>query len=263
MNPDIHLDLYKKLERFYAEDKVPNLLFHGKNGCGKKVLVNRFIDIIYTTPEDKGKYLLTIDCIQSNGIKFIRDDLKFFSQSQLNTSSCTKFKTVFLLNAGHLTIDAQSAMRRCIEQYSKTTRFFIIIEDKSKLLKPLLSRFCDFYVPLPTIGKKQINLYHYNRLENKQFKTKRYNWLKKTLSTLTYETLINITGLLYANAYSCIDLEEYIMKNKTLGEQHKQFILVHYHKTKSQFRNEKISIIHFLNNMLIRSINDLEYIYFM
>jgi DNA polymerase III delta prime subunit len=36
-----------------------------------------------------------------------------------------------------LTIDAQSALRRCIEQFSFNTRFFIIIENKHKLLKPI------------------------------------------------------------------------------------------------------------------------------
>ena len=42
------------------------------------------------------------------------------------------------MNADKLTIDAQSALRRLIELFSHTTRFFIIIEDKYKLLKPIL-----------------------------------------------------------------------------------------------------------------------------
>ena len=112
--------------------------------------------------------MLIVDCIQSNGIKFIRDDLKFFSKSQINNNTGI-FKTVLLLNAGHLTIDAQSALRRCIEQFSNTTRFFIIIEDKSKLLKPLISRFCDIYIPYPNINK-ETNLYFYNKRTNVKFK---------------------------------------------------------------------------------------------
>ena len=40
-----------------------------------------------------------------------------------------------------LTIDAQSALRRCIEIYSHNTRFFFIVENKNKLLKPIISRF--------------------------------------------------------------------------------------------------------------------------
>ena len=52
------------------------------------------------------------------------EDLKFFSRSQINNQYGNNFKTIVLLNAGNLTIDAQSALRRCIEQYSNTTRFF-------------------------------------------------------------------------------------------------------------------------------------------
>ena len=49
----------------------------------------------------------------------------------------------YLKHADKLTIDAQSALRRCIELFSHTTRFFIIVEDKNKLLKPIISRFCN------------------------------------------------------------------------------------------------------------------------
>ena len=40
-------------------------------------------------------------------------------------------------NADKLTIDAQSALRRCIELFSHNTRFFIVVEDKNKLLRPI------------------------------------------------------------------------------------------------------------------------------
>ena len=53
------------------------------------------------------------------------------------------FKSIVLFNADKLTIDAQSALRRCIEQFSHTTRFFIVVEEQSKLLKPIVSRFCN------------------------------------------------------------------------------------------------------------------------
>ena len=72
-----------------------------------------------------------VDCGHARGIKFIREELKFFAKTNIHTSGDTK--SVILLNADKLTIDAQSALRRCIELFSKTTRFFIIIEDKFKL----------------------------------------------------------------------------------------------------------------------------------
>ena len=49
------------------------------------------------------------------------------------------FKSIILSNADKLTIDAQSALRRCIEEFSHTTRFFILLEDYNNLLKPIIS----------------------------------------------------------------------------------------------------------------------------
>ena len=74
-----------------------------------------------------------------------------------------KFKSIILFNADKLTVDAQSALRRCIEQFSHTTRFFIIIENKDKLLNPILSRFCNIFVSYPKINNEYENLHIYNK----------------------------------------------------------------------------------------------------
>jgi hypothetical protein len=52
-----------------------------------------------------------------------------------------------LYDADNLTIDAQYSLRRCIEIYSKNTRFFIITAYKDKLLNPICSRFIQLYIP--------------------------------------------------------------------------------------------------------------------
>ena len=94
---------------------------------------------------------MTVNCSHGKGIKFIREELKFFAKTNIQTNSGVLFKTIVLINAHHLTIDAQSALRRCIELFSYNTRFFIILENKHKLLKPILSRFCEIYVPEYTV----------------------------------------------------------------------------------------------------------------
>jgi DNA polymerase III delta prime subunit len=269
---DIHSDISEQLEQYYREDKVPNIIFHGKNGCGKKTLVMNFINKIYKNEEDKKKYVLIVDCIQSNGIKFIREDLKFFSKSQINSSNGKKFKIIILLNAGYLTIDAQSALRRCIESFSNTTRFFIIIEDKSKILKPVISRFCDFYIPEPVIGNRQCDLYKYKKLQNqkyKQYNQKRQTWLKKYIldnkgqieKNFTHINIV-ITGL-YLNAYNSKDLEEYIVKDKTFDNQARNILLLNFYKLRTAIKNEKTLMMYLINNIVFRSNCDLENIAFM
>ena len=88
-----------------------------------------------------------VNCSHGKGIKFIRDELKFFAKTNIQLNANVTFKTIVLLNADCLTIDAQSALRRCIELFSCNTRFFIIVENKHKLLNPILSRFCEIFIP--------------------------------------------------------------------------------------------------------------------
>ena len=78
-------------------------------------------------------YVMNVNCAHGKGIKFVREELKFFAKTHINIKGSGHFKTIILSNADKLTIDAQSALRRCIELFSHTTRFFIIVEDKYKL----------------------------------------------------------------------------------------------------------------------------------
>ena len=101
--------------------------------------------------------MLCMYCSQGKGIRFFRDNLKFFAKTNILNKNYNLFKSIILFNADKLTIDSQSALRRCIETYSHTTRFFIIAENKNNLLKPILSRFCCIFIPTPNIDNKYIS----------------------------------------------------------------------------------------------------------
>jgi len=162
-NLNIHQTIKDKLSYFHEIHKIPNIIFHGPSGSGKRTLVNDFIHKIYDNNKEKIKnFTMHVNCAHGKGIKFIRDELKFFAKTHINSNGGDIFKSIILLNADKLTMDAQSALRRCIELFSHNTRFFIIIEDKYNLLKPILSRFCEIYVPEPEYDNEIINLYKYN-----------------------------------------------------------------------------------------------------
>ena len=83
-------------------------------------------------------------CGTSKGIKNIRDDIKLFSKQQLSPNIL--FKSIILYDAEYLTVDAQYSLRRSIEIYSHSTRFFILTNQKDKLLQPIRSRFIQIYI---------------------------------------------------------------------------------------------------------------------
>ena len=158
----IHQNINEKLNNFIEHKKIPNLIFHGPSGSGKKTLLYNFLKKVYNNEKSYMKnYMMTVNCAHGKGIRFIREELKFFARTNINLQDGDIFKSIILLNADKLTIDAQSALRRCIELFSHSTRFFIIVDDKYKLLKPILSRFCEIFIPRPMVNNKEINLHKY------------------------------------------------------------------------------------------------------
>ena len=141
-------NVLKQLKYFISVRKIPNLIFHGSSGTGKRTIVGNFINQIYEGDRNRIKSnVMFVNCAHGKGIKFIRDELKYFAKANMQCNDNNMFKSIVLMNADELTIDAQSALRRCIELFSHNTRFFIIVENKYKLLNPILSRFCEIYIP--------------------------------------------------------------------------------------------------------------------
>ena len=245
---------------------------------------------------------MTVNCAYGRGIRFIREDLKYFAKTNLDTVHGEMFKSIVLLNADKLTIDAQSALRRCIELFCHSTRFFIVVEDKNKLLKPILSRFCEIYVPPPTSkGGRKItaaNL-HTVKLEQvlgfKKHQVARIMSLKRillkngisvtstttatTTPTISYTQLIEISEHLVENGYSALDviriLEEVIsttsLENGSEKESEKESenelfrnheLLLAFNGVKREFRNEKLLILFILYFIVFRSELDLKNITF-
>ena len=275
MSLNIHQNIKEKLKYFYSIHKIPNIIFNGPSGSGKSTIVNEFIHKIYDNNKEKIKsFVMYVNCSHGKGIKFIRDELKFFAKTHINSNGGNIFKSIILLNADKLTMDAQSALRRCIELFSHNTRFFIIAEDKYNLMKPILSRFCEIYVPEPIINDIIINLYQYNLNEifnTKDIKMRRLEWLKKELvkivnKNLSLEDLMILCTKLYEKSYSALDIMN-LLENKFLENiitiEKRYELLMCFNRIRKEFRNEKLLILFILNFVFLSSEVSLENISFM
>jgi hypothetical protein len=269
---DIHGDIKQKLQYFVEQKKIPNIIFHGVSGCGKNTLALNFIRSIYGNDKAVLKdYVMHVNCAHGKGIRFIREDLKFFAKTNVDLKDGEIFKSVVLLNADKLTTDAQSALRRCIELFNHSTRFFIIVEDKYKLLRPILSRFCEINVPEPIVNGMQVNLHTY--LLQKTFagvaldklKQHRLDWLKKEVSfekECAYGDLIVLADKLHERAYSSMDLLR-LLEESDMPSDKKYEKLIAFQKVRHEFRNEKLIMLFMLHFVLFRSDASLENISFM
>ena len=259
MDMNIHSNIKEKLDYFIKQKKIPNIIFHGVSGSGKNHIVNDFIHKIYKGDKQCIQtYVMHVNCAHGKGIRFVREDLKFFSKTNVDLKDGEIFKTIVLLNADKLTIDAQSAIRRCIELFSRSTRFFIVVEDKYKLLKPILSRFCEIYVSEPIINNRVTNLHihslnsvyesafkEHDNKHNAYLKTKLNNYIKMNANgdnknandnSILQECMSFIVKL-YEKGYSSIDLIRYIEKNANIEELKKYEYLITFQKVKREFRN--------------------------
>ena len=261
----IHKPILKKLDFFIKEHKIPHIIFYGPSGSGKRTILNKFIEKIYKNDKHKiNTYVMHVNCAHSKGIRFIRDELKFFAKTNIHNKNNFLFKSIVLFNADQLTTDAQSALRRCIEQFSHTTRFFVIVENENRLLKPILSRFCNLFIPHPIIEKKQTNLHIYNKKHILQHDclTDKKEWLKKNITKKKHYNSIKHCNLfvetLYEKGYCGIDLLDYIETDKHFENKNKFLYLIYFDRIRSEFRNEKLIMFLILNLYFMRKNLNLE-----
>ena len=276
MSLNIHQPIKEKLKYFHEIHKIPNLLFHGPTGSGKRTLINEYIHKIYDNDREKIKsFVMYVNCSHGKGIKFIREELKFFAKTHINSNGGNNFKSIILFNADKLTMDAQSALRRCIELFSHNTRFFIVATNKYSLMKPILSRFCEIYVPEPVINGVSVNLYKYNlntTFNTRENKTSFSYSLKKEMVKLVHKnnTIQDLTILstkLYEKGYSALDVLHLLENKKFLDtilcDNKRYELLVCFNRVRGEFRNEKLLILFILNFIFLSSELCLENISFM
>ena len=258
-------NVINKLNKLYETKNIPNIIFHGGNLTGKKSVLEYLIKMIYKTSENIKNYVLIINCSHGKGnIKFIRENLKHFANTIINKNDNYMFKSIILLNADKLTIDAQSALRRCIEIYNHSTRFFIIVDNKFKILKPILSRFSEIYC------NKNINVNNDEKKINDFFSKKIY-YLNKFIvfddsvinlslkDKIVY--ILNLTNKLYNNGFTGNMLLYYI-KNRLPDCKEKYKFLFVLDIYKKEIRNELLIIMFCLNYIYFRNNINLENIGF-
>jgi DNA polymerase III delta prime subunit len=241
MSLSLHPDIESQLNNFIDIQKVPNIIFYGDHGNGKKTLLVNFLQKLYSYDKAQIKeHVMIVNCAHGKGIKFVREELKYFAKSNIHYKNGISFKSILLLNADTLTIDAQSALRRCIELFSNNTRFFIVVENLDSMLKPILSRFCQIFVPRPfkdsfcNVYESKNKVLDFGEFSAKKLKT----WIKNTSS----DDVCGLVNKIYNAGMTAKEIIEFIECNRESIKSPDQVeeILFAFSKLKKEFRNEKM-----------------------
>lgn len=141
-----HEDIVHILTKLIDSDNLPHLLLYGPPGTGKTSTIIAAAKRMYGA-KAYSSMALELNASDARGIDVVRNQIKEFAGTrQLFNSG---IKLIILDEADAMTGDAQNALRRIIEKYTKNARFCLICNYVSKIIPALQSRCTRFrFAPL-------------------------------------------------------------------------------------------------------------------
>lgn len=141
----------KVLKKTLELANLPHMLFYGPPGTGKTSTVLALAKQLYG-PRLYKLRVLELNASDERGISIVRQKIKNFARltvsnptpEDLRDYPCPPYKIIVLDEADSMTNDAQSALRRTMENYSGVTRFCLICNYITRIIDPLALRCSKF-----------------------------------------------------------------------------------------------------------------------
>ncbi|MFH1682822.1 MAG: replication factor C small subunit [Candidatus Woesearchaeota archaeon] len=133
-------EIVEKIKAFVKQQNLPHLLFSGPAGVGKTTLALVIAKELFG--ESWRQNVLELNASDERGIDVVRVKVKDFARTK--AIGDVPFKIIYLDESDALTKEAQQALRRTMENYTKTCRFVLSCNYSSKIIDPIQSRCAVF-----------------------------------------------------------------------------------------------------------------------
>lgn len=150
-------EIVKRLKGYVERKNIPHLLFSGPPGTGKTATAIALTrDLFGEAWRDN---FIEMNASDERGIDVVRHKIKEFARTA--PIGGAPFKIIFLDEADALTADAQAALRRTMEMFSRSCRFILSCNYVSRIIEPIQSRCAVFRfkaVPKEAMKKRLLEI---------------------------------------------------------------------------------------------------------
>ena len=133
-------EIVEKIKAFVESKNMPHLLFSGPAGVGKTTLSLVIAKQLFG--EHWRENTLELNASDERGIDVVRVKVKDFARTK--AIGDVPFKLIYLDESDALTREAQQALRRTMENYTKTCRFILSCNYSSRIIDQIQSRCAEF-----------------------------------------------------------------------------------------------------------------------
>lgn len=141
-----HENIIKIITNLIDNDNLPHLLLYGPPGTGKTSTIVAAAKRMYGSSK-YSSMTLELNASDARGIDVVRNEIKEFAGTKQLFSKGVKL--IILDECDAMTSDAQFALRRVIEKFTRNARFCLICNYVSKIIPALQSRCTRFrFAPL-------------------------------------------------------------------------------------------------------------------